>query len=337
MSRGVGDMAIGKTTMVGMNGTSPRPHLRLRVAALGIAAALAWSGMSAAVFAAAPHQTTFASPEEAADALVAAVRANKTADLQKILGPSGRKLIFSGDRVADKQARDRFAAAYDKGHAIEKPSDATATLVVGEEKWPVPLPIVKDGDAWRFDTKAGAEEILNRRIGRNELNAMQVCGAIVDAEREYASVDRDANGHLEYASKFRSSRGKHDGLYWTAATGEQESPIGPLLARARAEGYFVGEGKQDKRSPYHGYYYKILKRQGKDAPGGAYSYVVNGHMIGGFAVIAFPATYGDSGVMTFMADKDGVLYQKNLGPRTREIAGAIAAFNPDSSWKKVQP
>ncbi len=281
---------------------------------------------------------TFASPEQAVDALVAAARANDPAETEKILGRPGRKLVYSGDRVADQNGRDKFVADYDQKHAIDKQGDTKATLVVGADGWPMPIPIVKQGDVWLFDTKAGADEILNRRIGRNELNAIQVCGAIVDAEHDYAAKDRTGQGYLEYAQKFTSSPGKRDGLYWPNAP-DEESPIGPLVASARAEGYSPGthtSGSRDKHSPYHGYFYRILKRQGADAPGGAYSYVVNGHMIGGFAVVAFPAKYGDSGVMTFIAGQDGVVYEKNLGRDTTAAARRMTTFNPDASWQKVK-
>jgi hypothetical protein len=262
------------------------------------------------------------------------VPCSAAADLEKILGPSGGKLIYSGDRVADKEGREKFAAAYAEKHAIDKPSDTKAILVVSANEWPFPIPLVKQGDSWRFDTKAGAEEILNRRIGRNELNAIRVCGAIVDAEHDYASKDRIGAGYLEYAQKFMSSPGKRDGLYWPATAGE-ESPIGPLVVSARAEGY-GGKGAHEKRSPYHGYYYRILKRQGKDALGGPHNYVVKGHMIGGFALVAFPAKYGDSSVMTFIVNQDGVVYEKNLGPNTAAIARAMTNYDPDASWKAHQ-
>jgi len=299
---------------------------------LGIATAIAWGGLSMAAIAAQPRQLTFASPELAADALVAAERDGKTADIEKILGPSGRQLIYSGDPVADAEGRDKFVSAYAQKHAIDQQSDGRATLVVSADEWPFPIPLVKQGDAWRFDTAAGAEEILNRRIGRNELNAIQVSAAIVDAEHDYARKDHTGTGYLEYAQKFMSSAGKQDGLYWPATAAGDESPIGSLVASARAEGYGP-QGANKKPSPYHGYFYKLLKRQGKDAPGGAYSYVVKGHMIGGFALVAFPAKYGDSGVMTFMVNQDGVIYEKNLGPKTAAIAGAMTTFNPDASWK----
>ncbi len=323
--------------MVELNGDSSRaaqPLQALRGVVLGIVVIVAWFGISTAAIAAAPRQMTFASPEEATNALVMAAQAGKTADIEKILGPSGRKLIYSGDRVADKQGREKFVSAYAEKHSIEQQSDNKAILIVGADAWPFPIPLVKQGDVWRFDTKAGAEEILDRRIGRNELNAIQVVGAIVDAERDYASKDRTGAGYLEYAQKFMSSPGKRDGLYWPA-TGGEESPIGPLVVSASAEGYGP-KGAHQKRSPYHGYYYRILKQQGKDARGGAYSYVVNGHMIGGFAVVAFPAKYGDSSVMSFIVNQDGVIYEKNLGPRTAPIAQGMTTYNPDASWKAHQ-
>jgi hypothetical protein len=320
--------------MVNLNGSSSQAARLLRDVALGMVATVAWCGISVAAIAAAPRQTTFASPEEATDALAAAAQAGKTSDLEKILGPSGRKLIYSGDRVADKEGREKFVAAYTLKHSIDKQSDTKAILIVSADDWPFPIPLVKQGDAWRFDTKAGADEILNRRIGRNELNAIEVCGAIVDAEHDYASKDRTGSGYLEYAQKFMSSPGKRDGLYWPATAGE-ESPIGPLVVSARAEGYGA-KGAHEKRSPYHGYYYRLLKQQGKDAPGGARSYVVNGHMIGGFALVAFPARYGDSGIMTFIVNQDGVVYEKNLGPNTTATARGMTSFNPDASWKPHQ-
>jgi hypothetical protein len=292
--------------MVGLNDDSSRPWGGIALAGI---AAVAWFGI----------------------AVGGGTRAGKTADLEKILGPSGRALIFSGDRVADREGREKFAADYAEKHAIDSESDSKAILVIGADEWPFPIPLVKQGAAWRFDTEAGADEILNRRIGRNELNAIQVCGAIVDAERDYASKDRTGAGYLEYAQKFMSSPGKRDGLYWPATAGEA-SPIGPLVVGARAEGYRTNTAP-DKPSPYHGYFYRILKEQGKDAPGGARSYVVRGHMIGGFALVAFPAKYGDSGVMSFMVDQDGVIYEKNLGPNTAAIARGMTVFNPDAGWK----
>lgn len=301
------------------------PWIRRGGAALCIAAGLAAPAAHSALGKAA-QQPSFASSEAAVEALVAAARADRTGELVRLLGPSGRKLVISGDPVADKTGRAKFVAAYEKQHEINRTDDTTATLIVGDEQWPLPIPIVRgSGGRWRFDAKAGAEEILARRIGRNELSAIEVCRAYVDAQREYASKDRNGNGLLEYAQKFASSKGQHDGLYWPVKPGEPESPVGPLVASAHAEGY--------KRAPYHGYYYKILNRQGKDAPGGAYSYIAKNHMIGGFALVAYPAEYRNSGIMTFLVNQDGVVYQKNLGPNTPAIARAMTTFNPDSSWK----
>jgi len=318
--------------MLKLNRDPSRTVLPLRAVVPGVLAFVGWFGVSVAAFAAEPRQMVFATPEEAADALVTATQADKTADIERIFGASGHKLIYSGDSVADKLGREKFVTAYSQKHVMEPQSDDRVILIVSTDEWPFPIPLVKQGNGWRFDTQAGVNEILNRRVGRNELNAIQVCAAIVDAEHDYASKDRTGSGFLEYAQKFMSSNGKHDGLYWPAVA-DEESPIGPLVVSARAEGY-VSKAANEKRSPYHGYFYKILTQQGKDAPGGAHGYIVNGHMIGGFAVIAFPAKYDDSGVMTFMVDQDGVLYEKNLGPNSTAIAQAMTAFNPDDSWKK---
>ena len=301
---------------------------------LGIASAPIWPGApSSALAADAPapsRQETFASPRQAVDALIAAARSGRTADLLKIFGPDSRKLVVSGDAVADKNARERFVAAYATASEIENEGDAKAVLVIGGEDWPFPIPMVKQGHAWRFDTKAGEQEILDRRIGRNELSAIEVCRAYVDAQRDYASKPRTADGLIEYAQRFMSTPGAHDGLYWTVEPGEEESPMGPLVAKARAEGYGV-KSAQGKRTPYHGYYYRILKRQGKDATGGPYDYVVRGHMIGGFALVAFPASYGASGIMTFIVNQDGVVYQKNLGPNS----AARAAWAEPSTASRI--
>jgi len=317
--------------MVELNADSSPAARPLGGMVLFIVAGVAWFGIAPAALAAAPRQITFASPEAATEALVAATRGGKTTDLEKILGPSGRQLIFSGDPVADREGREKFAADYAQRHAIEPDSETKAILVIGAEEWPFPIPLVKQGAVWRFDTEAGADEILNRRIGRNELNAIQVCGAIVDAEREYASKDRTGAGFPEYAQKLMSSPGKRDGLYWPASAGE-ESPIGPLVVAARAEGY-AAKTAPAKPAPYHGYFYRILKQQGQAAPGGAHGYVVKGHMIGGFALVAFPAKYGDSGVMSFVVNQDGVIYEKNLGPDTGAIGRGMTVFDPDAGWK----
>lgn len=280
-------------------------------------------------------QKTFASPEEAAKALVAAASADDMNDLRAILGPGGDPLISSGDDVADRQGREHFVRMYEEKNQIVKEGDEKAVLEVGNEAWPVPIPMVKGGGGWRFDTKEGKEEMINRRIGKNELSAIQVCLAYFDAQREYAASDRDGDGLMEYAQKFVSEPGKKDGLYWEAKEGEEPSPLGPLAAQARTEGY-TRKKAGDKPSPYHGYLYKILKAQGKNAPGGAYSYVVKGKMIGGFGLVAYPASYGTSGIMTFIVNHDGVVYEKDLGKKTESAAQAMTAFDPDKSWRKIE-
>ncbi|HTO52350.1 MAG TPA: DUF2950 domain-containing protein [Myxococcota bacterium] len=275
----------------------------------------------------------FASPEAAADALAAAAKAGDSQSLLAIFGSSAAHLIDSGDPVADKNVRDDFAQAYDTKHSLEHPDGSKAVLVYGDDDFPFPVPIVKQGEQWAFDTEAGKHEILARRVGRNELAAIQVCLAFVDAEREYASVDRDGDGLLEYADKLISSPGKQDGLYWPTEPGQPESPMGELVAEARSEGY---SPKQGERAPYHGYLYKLLTKQGKHAAGGAFDYMVRKRMIGGFALVAYPAEYANSGIMTFIVNYDDVVYSKDLGPDTAKIASAMTAFDPDDTWKKEQ-
>jgi hypothetical protein len=286
-------------------------------------------------FAAGSSQATFATPEQAFSALAEALRTGSTSDLTKIFGPEGEPLVASGDAVADKQVRERFMALYYEANRILPEGNDRATLVVGKDEWPFPIPLVKEGAAWNFDTAAGKDEILDRRIGRNELSAIQVCHAYADAQREYASKDRNGDGFDEYAQKFASSPGKQDGLYWPVTAGQEESPLGPLVASAQAVGYTVRSPK-DEPTPYYGYYYRILKGQGNNAAGGAYDYVVKGHMIGGFALVAFPAQYGVSGIMTFIVNQDGVIYQKDLGPKTPELARAIVRYDPDATWQRAE-
>ena len=311
----------------------PRTLRRLRLAALALAATLAAASMAPPGLAAGAKPEGFASPDDAVTALVTAARADATGDLVKILGAASKKLVFSGDPVADKDGRAKFVASYDEAHKIVADGDAEAVLDIGSDDWPFPIPLVRQANAWHFDTKAGEQEILARRIGRNELNTIQVCLAYVTAQQEFAAKDRLGDGLREYATKFRASPGKHDGLFWPAKAGEEESPLGPLVASARAEGYGPrAEGAKPR--PFHGYDFRILTRQGKDAPGGAYSYMAKGHMIGGFALVAFPAKYRDSGVMTFIVNQDGVVYQKDLGPKTAALARRMTAFNPDGSWTK---
>jgi len=282
------------------------------------------------------QQKTFATPAAAVDALIAANRANKMRELLALLGPKGAKLIHSGDPVADKRGRDRFVAAYDDAHKLELDGQDKAILIVGKEEWPLPIPLVRQQAGWRFDTTAAVEEILNRRIGRNELSVIEVCRAYVVAQREYAAKRLGPGGSPEYAQHFMSTEGQQNGLYWPVKSGEEESPLGPLIARARAAGYSPGTPYAKPR-PYYGYYFRILTQQGKNAPGGAKYYVVNGHITGGFALIAYPATYGDSGIMTFVVNQDGIVYQKNLGPATTRTAQRITQYDPDSSWQVSRP
>jgi len=280
-------------------------------------------------------QKSFASPEAAVVALVEAVRLNNQPMLRAILGSQAGNLISSGDAVADERGRNGFIKAHDEASKIVREDDMRATLVIGKDEWPLPIPLVKSKRGWHFDTRQGEKEILTRRIGRNELAAIQVCLAIVDAEREYAAQCVDAKGVPEYAPRFMSTAGKRDGLYWQTQPDEQLSPLGPLLATAASEGY-AGAGSTPL-APYHGYYYRMLTSQGKDAPGGAHDYIVKGRMIGGFAVIAYPARYGVSGVMSFMVNQDGVVHEKNLGKNTAAIASRMTAYNPDASWKRLEP
>jgi DUF2950 family protein len=304
------------------------PGVPLCAAALVVVLAALTAAIPAT--AAEPKQKTFGTPDAAVAALVEAAQSGDQKALAAIFGPEGKKL-GSGDPVQAKREREQFLAAYQEKHEVVSQGDR-ATLIVGKNDWPLPIPLVKAGDAWHFDTAAGREEILNRRIGQNELNTIQVLLAIVDAEREYASQDRNGDGKLEYAMKFRSSPGKKDGLHWPVKEGEPPSPLGTLAANAVREGYSFKSGKP---TPYWGYYYRILKSQGKDAPGGSYDYVVQGKMFGGFAVLAYPAKYGASGVMSFMVNHDGVVYEKDLGAGTGTAAPKITQFNPDKSWKKA--
>jgi len=276
------------------------------------------------------EQKRFETVGAAVDAFIAALRAHDQKALIDILGEAGRPLVFSVDPVSDRANSARFVAEYDQRHHLHA-GGGKVVLHVGTDDFPLAIPLVPDGPSWRWDAEAGKEEILARRIGRNELNTIQVALAYVDAQREYYLRDPDKNGLLQYARTFASTPGKRDGLYWPTKEGEPPSPLGPFAAQARAEGY----SKQSSRPiPYWGYYFRILTAQGNDAPGGAYDYLAQGRMIGGFALVAFPARYGVSGIMTFIVNHDGVVYQKDLGPNTAAIARAMKEFNPDTTWKK---
>jgi len=290
------------------------------------------TGLGAAVAVAQGTGMAFSSAQEGVDKFVAAARANDTATLDKILGPESQDVLHSGDAQADKNALARFVAAYDGGHKLVADSPTKSTLNVGADNWPMPVPLVKGADGWHFDTVAGRDELLARRIGRNELITIDASKAFVDAQREYASTDR-GDGLLDYAQRFVSSPGKKDGLYWPAKAGEPQSPLGPLFAKAQAAGY--APGTTGKPQAFNGYYFRILQAQGPAAKGGAYSYMAHGKMLGGFGLIATPATYGVSGVMTFMVNQDGEVFQRDLGPDTKTAAAQIKSFDPGSGWKKA--
>jgi hypothetical protein len=276
---------------------------------------------------------TFETPQAAVDTLVAAARAENEAELRRVLGPDSTELLSSGDDVADANGRAEFLRLYDEKHKLESTSEDSVTLDVGATDWPLPIPIVKGEQGWYFDTKAGLDEMLSRRIGKNELATIQVCLAIVDAQREYAAADFSGSGWLEYAQKLRSSPGKKDGLYWETKEGEPQSPMGDLVAEATAEGYAL-KGDADAPRPYHGYYYKLLTAQGPAAPGGSINYLAQGHLIGGFAVVAWPADYGNSGLKTFISSHHGDVYEKDLGENTESVVRAMKEFNPDGTWEK---
>lgn len=276
-------------------------------------------------------QPVYASPQAGFEAIVAALRAADAKQLARILGPGHQRIVDSGDSAADRADWARFVAGYDAKHSIQLEGDAKAMLLIGADDWPMAIPLVKRETGWAFDAPAGEEELLARRIGRNELDTIQVCLAFVDMQREYAELDRDGDGLLEYTAKLVSSPGKRDGLYWPSKPGEAESPAGPRLAAAdpKAKGRTSG-------SPYHGYYYRVLTAQGKHAPGGARNYLANGELIGGVALVAYPATYLNSGVKTFMCNMDGVVYEKDFGTGTASAVAKMKAYDPDPTWTKTK-
>lgn len=273
-------------------------------------------------------QKVFLSAPAASEALVTAAQSNDEKALLEILGPDARQIVSSGDQTEDVQNRANFVQRYQEMHRLVQEPDGTTTLYVGSENWPMPIPLVEKGGAWYFDTAAGKREILYRRVGRNEISAIHVCEQLVAAEKEYYSAH-----HGEYAQKIFSDEGKQDGLYWSATEGQPQSPIGPLVASAVAEGYAPSRDGAPP-TPYRGYFYHILSRQGASVPGGAENYLVNGKMTAGFAFVAYPAEYRSSGVMTFIVGSDGVVYRKDLGSNTAVLAKAMKEYNPDSSWAK---
>ena len=276
-----------------------------------------------------PGQKVFSTPEEASNALVTAVQSNDERATLDLLGSDGKQIVSSGDETEDARNRAGFVQAYREMHRLVTEPDGTTTLYIGARNWPTPIPLVHKGRSWYFDTGAGKKEILYRRVGRNELSTIRVCQELVAAEKDYRRTQPE-----EYAEKILSDAGRRNGLYWPAAAGEAQSPIGPLVASAVAEGYT--NGKELAQSPYRGYYFHILTQQGKHAPGGAKSYIANGKMIDGFAFVAYPAEYRSSGVMTFIVGSDGVVYERDLGNETVELAKAMKQYDPNANWHRAE-
>lgn len=303
------------------------PVLGLIPAVLITIVALTWT-----VLAQETQQRAFASPQEAMQALVGALQAAEKQSLTAILGPDSEEILSSGDPVADKADRQRFLNAYDERVSLVPQGDDQIEAILGNDSWPFPIPLVRGQQGWFFDTTTGKEELLNRRIGRNELDTIAVCQAYVEAQEEYAGADRDQDGVIEYAQKVISDPDQRNGLSWEVEKGEVPSPLGPFMAQATAEGYRAGE----KPIPFHGYYYRILKAQGPAAPGGAYDYVINGDMVAGYALVAWPADYGVSGIMTFVVNRNGIVHEKDLGPETGKMTEAMTQYNPDETWKRSQ-
>lgn len=298
---------------------------RINCAALLLTLALPLTSFAA-------EQQTFSTPEAAVDALTSALKANDSNAIVSIFGEKYKKLIITGDDANDNVTRAETVAKLSEFHALQEQGDGSRLLLIGAEAWPVPIPLIRENGAWRFASEQGVQEILNRRIGKNERNAIYVLRAYLDAQRQYASVDRDGDGVFQYATKLASSPNKQDGLYWPAdsAQGEEASPFGPLIAESSA--YLTDHKKGD---PYRGYHFKIISRQGKSAPGGAYNYIINGRMIAGFAMVAYPSDYGNSGVMSFIVSHNGKVYEKDLGKNTKNLGTKMISFNPDKSWNEV--
>ena len=293
-----------------------------------LAAVVAFAALTCATsMAQQPGQKTFSSAEEASNALVGATRGNDEKALLDILGPDGKQIISSGDNTEDAESRATFVEKYDQMHRLVQEPDGTTTLYIGAENWPTPIPLLNRGNSWYFDTEAGKKEILFRRIGRNEMSTIRVCEELVAAQKEYYSTHQN-----QYAQRIFSEEGQQDGLYWKAPDGGSPSPVGPLVASAAANSY--AKSQEQGPTPFRGYYFRTLTRQGKKGPGGAKDYVVDGKMSQGFAFVAYPAEYRSSGVMTFIVDQDGIVYQKDLGKKTEVLAKSLKEYNPDSSWQK---
>jgi hypothetical protein len=308
----------------------------LHVLTFGLIMALMTFGLGCGHMGTVNTQESFSSPEDAVNAMIEAIRINHLERLSVIFGPGSEDLVSSGDRVADQMRRKQVVQFYQKKNRLEKIDEDRVILHVGDDDWPFPVPVIKTASGWQFDAEEGRYEIIARRIGLNELSAIQVCLAYVDAQREYAMMDHDRDGFLEYARQFRSDPGKQNGLYWEETEDNPVSPLGPLVVAAESKGYDLSEHDEES-DPFYGYYYRILYAQGKNANGGAYEYVINDKMIGGFALMAYPADYGASGIMTFIVNHDETVYQKDLGEQTEKIANEVNMFDPDETWSKVDP
>lgn len=319
---------------MGMAGSFRVPRLVL-ASMLGIGLVVYCAPPDAAAAPPQAAQQSFVSPDAAVEALVATMRAGNVNAELAVLGPNAKSLVISGDPVADHAARQRFLDAYAAGHALTPAGDGRVVLTIGPNAWPLPIPIVNVDQQWRFDAGSGVQEIVNRRIGRNELMTIRTLLALVAAQKDYADRLQRGSGAAAYAQRIRSTPGKQDGLYWDVAPNEEASPLGPLVEQVESEGYAGARAAKGHRAPYEGYYYHLLKAQGANAPGGAKEYVRNGRMTEGFAFVAWPAGYGTSGIMTFVVDQDGVVFQKDLGAGTGAIADKMIRFDPDLSWARV--
>jgi hypothetical protein len=309
-----------------MSATARRPKAAILAAALAAAVLVAGCDRFS------DEQRSYATPEQAVDALISAVKSGKSSAMLRTLGQDAKSVIESGDPVQDANSREVFARSYDESRKLVREGSTISHLLVGESEWPFPFALVKEDAGWRFDTSGGVDEIVNRRIGTNEISTIQSCLAYVDAQYEYYLANPEAGAILHYARRLLSTPGQKDGLFWETGTDEPESPLGAEFANARSQGY-LQEGAPTP-SPYHGYYYRALEAQGAAAAGGAYDYLVGDQMIGGFALLAYPAEYGSSGVMTFIVNHDGVVFSKDLGPDTATLAGKIAAFDPVDGWTR---
>ena len=303
-----------------------------RLFRLASALTVCWLGLGVAGAHGAETQRHFQEPGQAMAAVLEAIRTGNAAEFDAIFGPGSEDLRSSGDPVADKAALEGFLGAAEEHTGLEHDGPDRVLFSIGADDWPFPIPLVTSDEGWSFDTAAGRDEIINRRIGRNELHAIATVRAIVDAQEEYQAKDRTGSGR-QYAQQFRSSEGKRDGLYWPSAEGDEESPLGPLAADASKEGYFKAEAAGPQ--PYHGYFFRILKAQGKNAPGGVKSYLKDGKMTGGFAVVAWPADYGNSGIKTLIVNQNDIMFEKDLGEDTAKSAEAITEFDPDATWDPV--